>query len=430
MKIGYGKLGRSMPLNPAKWGTVGGDDEPPQLLKTLARRHPEHTFVLVGINSGEDPSDPAVDLPPNVVNPWTVLRPLIRDLLRDVTDPYEGVRIFDKYVVGPLFYDLDHVIVWAGQHGNNNTPIPKVGSTWPDVAATQDSFFRYCSYMIRGINAYRSSDPLNREEVWVNADPRNYLKARDLAWPNRHPILTQYDFTRTMKHERYDDTRSPEELGFGDVAKWTDGRLWASHQSNVYSRLEICGALPNLVDARYTQDWSERKRFGLFINEARAYVQHARRPIMRDWVMPLEPDFVHGKWPPGHEADLGRKIEPAPHEAYYPTLRSVRTTFTTPSSGSGWATTKPWQAFATGTVCFFHPRYDDQDHVLGESPWLREFLRVNSADELRKKVEHMNTSEGDWLAVTREQRGLYDRACTELKHVKMIEKRLGLGENP
>src|SRR5690606_24452107 len=141
----------------------------------------------------------------------------------------------------------------------------------------------------------------------------------------------------------------------------------------------------------------------------------SRFTAMRDWVLPLEPDWVHGTWSKESQEKLGRTIEPAPWEAYYPQLHSVRCTFTTPSSGSGWATTKPWEAFAAGTVCFFHPVYDDQYNILAEAPdYLYAWLRVSTPEELKVRVDHLNSRAGgsDWQALVASQRAHFDRAMS------------------
>ena len=69
MRVGYGKIGRSMPLTLEKCGNLGGDVEMVAVVKELALRHPEHEFWLIGRNKGERPED--IGLPPNVFNPWT-----------------------------------------------------------------------------------------------------------------------------------------------------------------------------------------------------------------------------------------------------------------------------------------------------------------------------------------------------------------------
>lgn len=458
MKIGYCKLGRAMPLARERWGVVGGDDEPPLLLKTLAERHPEHEFVIVGRNSGERPTD--VGLPPNVTNPWTDLTRVVKRELAGRDQPQRIVgddlahvlAVFDHLVV-PLFAECDALVVWAGQHGTSNSPMPKIGAGYDDLPWTQPqkSFTLYVSYVVRGINAFRERDPLRYEEIWLVPDPRNYPKARDIKWPQRRPILAQYDFTKREKFERYRDWRTPTECGFDDVATVDEtGHVWIGRQTYVYSGLELCGVLPEHVDARFDPDWSGRKHLGLFINEARAYVAQNRLDALVDYVLPLAPSWIHGKWSVESKRVIGEwgyDVEPAPAEVYYDKLRSVRATFTTPSSGSGWATTKPWQAFATGTVCFFHPGYDTQGHIIptldqverddvreptgfvmsrDELAHLARWLRVCDPGDLAKKVRAVNESEETWRWLVERQRALYDARCAELRHVRIIEKRLGL----
>lgn len=444
-----------MPLARDKWGVVGGDDEPPLLLKTLAERHPEHEFVIVGRNSGEHPSQ--VGLPSNVTNPWVELAPIVKRELagrdqpaRIIDDNLKHVLdVFDRNVT-PLFTDLDHLIVWCGQHGTSNSPMPKIGASYEDLPWTQPqkSFTLYVSYVVRGINAFRERDPLKYEEIWLIPDPRNYPKARDIKWPQRHPLLAQYNMIRTEKHERYRDWRTPDECGFEADVDQT-GHVWIAKQEYVYSGLEICGVLPEHIDSRISYEWENRGHFGLFINEARAYVTASRSRLtaLTDYVLPLAPTFIHGKWSTESLSilkPLGWSIEPAPADVYYDKIRSVRCTFTTPSSGSGWATTKPWQAFAVGTVCFFHPDYDTQGHIIptlqqvnsdaywakvGDDPDLRNlarWLRVTSPNDLEKRVKHLNENRDAWLWLVTQQRKLYDHACSQLKYVKFIERRMGL----
>lgn len=427
-----------MPLDMANWGFVGGDDEPPLVAKTLARRHPDVEFVLVGRNSGEDPS--SLGFPANITNPWTGLRPVVSEECRRAGgDATKTVEILDHYTL-EMFRNLDGLIVWTGQHGTSNSRIPKVGGEWvqDDLTNPQISFINYASYVVRGINAFRAANPLEREEIWLCPDARNYVKARDLKWPMRHPVLGQYNWSRMEKHERYNDTRTPEECGFaGSVLS---SHLWHARHHYIYSRLEVCGVTPEHMNTEFG-DWSGRKgQFGLFINEARAYVKNNRFDILRDWVLPLNPYFVHGKWPPERQQELGREITSVPFTEYYDKLRSVVCTLTTPTSGTGWATTKPWQSFATGTVCFFHPAYDTQGHVIPttaqvtagevdhdeELKHLAQWLRVDSPEQLAKRVAAVSSSPETWKWLVTKQRQMYDQACEELRYAQLIEERLGL----
>lgn len=447
MRIGYGKIGRAIGLTPNSWGVVGGDDEPPLLLKTMAETWPEHTFVLLGRNSGENPQE--AGFPPNVENPFVDLKNDLLSITRGNGSPMSIEQLYRTapgliQLWGPVFDTLDSVIMWMGQHGTSNYPIPKTDGSGV-LTRPQDAFVYYVGPMIGGVNRWTSKDPLNRSAIWLDADPRNYLKCRDLAWPPRD-VLGQFNFTKKEKHWRYRETGAPADYGFkGD---WVNGdpntNTWHAEHKYIYSRLEICGILPEHVPSDFADGWESRWHFGLFINEARAYVANNRLAALRDYVLPLNPAFIHGKWSKKSLEEIerimgdGYSIAPAPAEVYYDNLRSVRSTFTTPSSGSGWATTKPWQAFATGTACFFHPKYDTQGHIIPtleqvekgevEDPNLAQlarWLRVRKPDDLFKRVNALNFDRDAWTWIVTEQRKLYDRACQERVILDHIKQRMG-----
>lgn len=440
----YGKFGRSMPLTLDKCGNLGGDVEMVAVVKTLALRHPDDHFILAGRNSGEQPWQ--VGLPDNVTNPWTYWADELRTAMKvngigkgltSVEAHFVLQRIYDQMTL-PMFVKADAQVWWVGQHGTSNMPLPRIKDRSDDPTTftkPQDSFAYYASWIFRGINAWRDVDPWNREEILLNADARNRHKMRDMKWPLRHPILTQYNFTNNLKHERAGDATGYFQWNDAGLARLeTPGeidKIWLGKVNNAYARLEVNGLLPgtpfgDLIS--YNDTWEGRGHFGLFINEARAIgVKEAmmRRTVMKDWVVPLNPTWVHGTWSEESQASLGLSINPAPWSDYYPKLHSVRSTFTTPSSGSGWATAKPWEAFAGGTVCFFHPSYDDQDNILGDAPkWLRDYLRVKNPAQLAHHVEEMDIDRDGWETVVQAQRKHFDEAITELRYVKMIEDRI------
>jgi hypothetical protein len=440
-RIGYAKLGRSMPLTLAKCGNLGGDVEMAAVVRELALRHPDDTFYLIGRNSGEHPSE--IGLPPNVLNPWAQtglwnwgdrLRKRVADagLKGVVLTPDKQLKlahIFDDLTF-PLVETLDGIVMWIGQHGTSNTPIPKVDDPI-QLTKPQDWCAWYSGFLLRAINHWRDVDPWNREEVNLNADARNRHKMRDLKWPLRHPVLAQFNSTKTIKHYRYGEPSGNMKLsGWAEYAKDIGNDTWTAPVRDVYSRLEINGLAPgtpfgNLIS--YDDEWARRQHFGLFINEARAIgirPELQRRTILREWVLPLEPYFIHGTW--SQDSGFGDVISPAPWDKYYTRLHSVRCTLTTPSSGSGWATAKPWEAFAGGTVCFFHPAYDTQDNILGDAPELRDWLRVRDPAELAFRVDHLNSQSGrsDWEWLVSAQQAHFTRALTELRYMKMIEERL------
>jgi hypothetical protein len=430
MRIGYGKMGRTIDMDADKWGEAGGDNEPAALLLTLARRHPDVTWVVLGRNSGWAPPLP------NIENPWQEWARLLQgvgSIMKWVDGTmqfkyhwFEQTRHYDA-ITGPMYDTLDGIVMWLGQHGTSNNPIPKIADR-AELTRPQMAFTNYCAHIIRGINRWRDADPVNREEVWLLADVRNNLKAHDLKWPRRYPILAQFDFQRKEWEERYGDPRPPEECGFGDMSIIEHEGKWKSIDYYVGSGLEMVGIQPRMLDV---PAWSDRVRFGIIINEARNYGmkdEFTRAHAMKHWVQPCGADFVFGTWTAPTLLKLQMNIRPLKYDAIYDKMATARSTFTTPSSGSGWATAKPWESFASGTICFFHPAYDTQNHILRGERWdaLRGWLRPRNPAELIARVNAVNDDEATYNWLRDEQYALLDQALTEQRAVTAIEQRLGL----
>lgn len=412
-----------MPLSLAKCGTLGGDVEKYAVIKELASRHPDDTFVLVGRNSGESPSE--VGLPENVRNPWSLWREELRiELARagirgnlTVAEHDKVIDIF-RYLMKNIWQELDGLVLWTGQHGSSNMSIPKIDDP-TDRTKPQDWCAFYAGYILDGVNQFRMGRAHTHDAVWLNADARNRHKMRDLKHPLTHPVLTQYNFWHDLKHEQYD----------GSAVR-------TSTVTNVYSQLEINALAPgtpfgDLV--RFENGFTRKHAFGMFINEARAIGVKkgmSRLDAVRDWVVPLinaeRPIWVHGTWSNASQAELGFEIVPAPWDQYFPLLNDTLCTFTTPSSGSGWATTKPWEAFAAGTVCFFHPAYDTQNNILKDAPQgLADWLRVSTPRQLKNRVAAVAANPETFRWLITKQREHFDRAMIEKRYLRMIEKRLG-----
>lgn len=442
--VGYGKIGRSWNLNPEKWSTLGGDADVWRTLWYLATRNPQHTFLLVGRNTCENPQD--VGLPPNVINPWTERQPELRsrfnanginhpDLNRD--EERTACRILYDISID-LFQQCDSQVWWLGQHGTSTAPIPFVGERLGTERLTkpQDSTIYYCSYVVYGLNAWQNEDPLNREATWLLPDVRNYIKCRDLRWPLRKSVVAQFDQTRKTKYERFDESREWLDT-YGDIVLEVENdHVWVANTEYTYDALELT-ALPD--PRRIALDLeSPRRPFGMVVNENRKEVSRNRLDALKQWVVGnIDDAEIWGKWSPKSQEALNMVIDVCPYDKLFDTVGEWYTTLTTPASGSGWATSKPWESFLAGTICFAHPSYDTQGHIIptreqikrmpdSDRKTLFTWLRPGDPSALKKAVAAVSSSPDTYRWLATEQRKYVEETFATMRPIVEIENRCGL----
>lgn len=469
-RIGYCKLGRSLSLNPDKYG-FQGDAEAPQLLERLARRNPDVQWVILGRTT-----DGAIDLP-NVVNTWATLR----DPWREATTGFHSpMTLREKLAVGRFISDqtldlwrgLDGVVVHAGQHGTSNFPIPPSNSTWAQfandprhVTNPQDWSVSYGGLITKGLNALGDATDGRAPVVWVVTDPRNYIKARDVKWPTGcEDVLCQYEWTREQRHERFLDPRSPKELGFGLEAKpLRNGELWLAEHRYRHCDLELM-ILPDDWNTWGLADFDERLPAGIAstsFNDGRAGKDPRRSELIRDVLLRVFPDAeVWGKWDKVSLTDVpeGTVQLNKPHE-FPQLLNSWRVTLSLPAIGSSWTAAKPYQCFAGRVACFMYGRLDDQGWVLPtrrpaptvtgrqrvgktyqvadglysvRDDWtesdlrLARWLRVETQDEFAQRARTVANSRDAWNALVYAQRELLMRRRSEHLLERTIEEKMNL----
>lgn len=375
MRIAYGKLGRSIPLTLDDAGSHGGDIEVVNLLNILRCDHEVH---VVSRNQSTDAQIP------NVVNHWAPGMtyddvPKFGD--NQDTPQYDEFKAFlDERT--PRLPPFDAWVLWIGQHGSSVHRIPMMGSKplrhgqtikMPNTGYTTRPLMSHTNYaypLVHAVN-YHGAKP-----VWLCPDPRNLFKLRDFNSPERvGEVLAQYD-------DRYR----------GQFYDPTEEKLRAIDVDYRYSGIELL-AVPE--EPTETIDWQAqlaappRVGFGALVNEGPATGKSPRALLVRNWLKPEHELFGH--WSLKGEETIGRSVAPVSVLEVKKTLQRWRSTITFPASSTGWATTKPWEAFAAGTVCFAHSGYDTQDHIFGRfmPEELRKFLRVRSRDELDRKIDQL-----------------------------------------
>lgn len=478
MRIGYCKLGRTIQLDPARYGPQG-DAEAPQLLERLARRNPDVEWWLIGKNTGED----AVTLPDNVTNVWPSGIPRAswlhsqggyrcsfcktdRDGLQlefTCCDKAVTVRSYERYIID-LARDgyLDGLVIHAGQHGTTHVPIPEAGGSWHHTKRTNPQAWsrNYGAYIIETLNALGDRTNGKAPVAWIVTDPRNYLKARDIKWPMGYDrILSQHTFSRTGKHERFGDSRTPEELGF-DAKSSRHNELWVANHSYENAGLELM-IIPDDWETWGQRDFDERHTVGVASTSSYVPQREWRRSwLINEWVLKNFPEAeIYGRWDERSLADVttGTEIKRNAVAEFPDLLGSWRTTISLPAiarsqDGILWSVAKPMQCFAARVACFLLGSVDAQGAVIpsrkrtkvaqqvddglwsiyddwsDEELHLARWLRVNTPEEFTKRALAVSTSPETWRWLVTAQRNVLQRHWNRQRVETTIEERLGIAQ--
>lgn len=485
MRIGYACLGRTMKFDSGRWG-FQGDAEKPNLLHRLADRNPDVKWVVVGHN------DAGEFLEPNVENPWHEARaraaatpPRPRDQAGWYQSPFEPywtnkpawwcseVSGFEDDLVD-LISDLDGVIIHVGQHAPTQIRIPQTGNTWQqtwsdpnlDGNKVYDSMQAYCRYIIRGINALGDKTLGRAPIVWLVPDPRNYLKARDVKWPSgTDQVLSQYQFTRRQRHERFMDPRTAYEF-MPDVRRYDvklqrNGELWEAQHNYRHCDLELMILPDHWHEVRWT-GFDQRIPVGIATTSTKASVlgnNRRRSQLVSEYLLAAFPDAeVYGKWDAASLSDVpdGTVRDTTPDD-FYTLLDRFRVTLSLPIVESGWSVAKNYQAWAARSVCFMAEQVDDQGWTLPSrrnvdgtrevgrvkdvpffsvrDDWtdadltLAYWLRVETPDEFQQRARIASTDVTWWQWLTNQQFDLLSRRWNAKLLERTIEERVGIARD-
>lgn len=471
MRIGYAKIGRSLKMNPDTHG-FQGDAEAPNLLRRLALRNPDVTWVIVGRNDGG-----TMGLP-NVENPWDAEYSggTYHNLSADKVAP-AGWESFEYqkgegsgWAVNPeglardkriaaLIGQLDGAIIHLGQHGCSHIPIPPASTTWAQIRAGKDHLTQpqlwsrnFGTFIDEGLNALGDRTDGKAPIVWLCADPRNYLKTRSIKWPTGlDEVLAQYSFKRKSKHERFEDPRSPASLGYRFCSTERGGEVWVASNRYVHADLELM-ILPDDWEALGQVPFYERKGIGIATTSFAVGKETRRSQLVRDWMLKAFPEAeVWGKWDPSSLEDVPpdtvKLNDPAD---FFNLLGSWRVTLALPTMEPGWTAAKPYQCFASNVACFMAGSLDDHGWVLPTRRWsdntqpvapglysarndwtpeeleLAALLRVKESSEFVERARALIASSERWEWVVKTQRALLARRWEARGLEKKIESRLGL----
>lgn len=383
MRIAYGKICRSIPLTLDEASNVGGDAEVVNLLNELLNA--DHEVHLISRNQGKEPVSHGGQLV-NHFAPGGLFTTNAPKWAREKGPESDAYMQFFMTRSTSL-PEFDAIFMWLGDHGTSNHPMPGVAKATKGKYTTcrqQDAIYGFPPLAI--LNAL--GDQRGQRPHWLCPDPRNVIKFRDLWHADQRPVMAQYNWRRgetSFYHE-------------------VDDKIRVAGVDYRYSGIELL-AVPR---GAWHVDYSlPRLPFGLLINEGYNNLpeHRGRKDLVRAWCDP-ERTEIFGTW-----SDSSRELlrqsgflvgPPVDLNAVNLTLQRWRATMTFPATNTGWATSKPWECFRAGTVCFRHPNYDTQDHIYsrkhGMSEDLYTFLSPRTLTGFKDRLKELDNI-GTWRQI-------------------------------
>jgi len=444
---GIGKLGRAVSLVPAKWGSVGGDNEFVELMmdlhEELERQGRNVVFVLVSRCS-----DGPEFIPSWVRNAWQsyVIPRFGRQPLGDegyspaacAVAQHIGTQGAYTDVLAPWLPLLSNVVMLLGQHGTTNMRVPMANGNG-ELTSPLDMSGAYSGPLVMLANAWEDGDygePAaaafargGKRVTWICHDSRNYLKARDvLRGPS--PVLGQYNWSRNFR-DMMDNLHVHEyqyaaaELGgvtmpdappaagsersvkFGlivnETAKMTaqDGAGVGRLQCVLEWAVPVMKTVPVMIEETPVSDmqadapaWSE------------FHDDEPRHEPLREY----KPEtYMFGTWTPESQAEiataLGEQfaslfpVKGVVREHVLTLLGDTRYSVTFPGNGQPWVTAKLWEGWSCGVIMFMHPMYDGQNNVFKHARLcgaderdvmlLEQWLRPPNPEAMLKGIDYL-----------------------------------------
>lgn len=381
--IAFTKLGQSIKFN-REYTPHGGDIDAPVLLRALANNNPDKNFYIVGLSDLSKLSkDKYTDLFPfhNVFD-------IYKGVKKSEFDYYPNSRTSSRYYpqtfVNSFFKDFgkepDLLIVLPGAISTITIQGKIKQIKDPSLTASVITMAKlFLSPVTYWMNETIGKYPI----VEIVTDPRYTL-----AGESNRDIIAKPTVTLSQYNGSYNRK---------SIKSYEDQSLIFSEHSFSYSGIEKIFLYDNPVNDISIGD--RNTAFMIVLNEGS---KPSRYNLLKEWVLNCISNVqIYGKWEHAMTDKDPRFMGSLPLDKIHQKLKSVRSTFIIPIR-KGWVTSKYIEMIHAGVVPFFHPSYDEQNHLNAPA-----FLRVKTPDELYRKVDLLANDDELYLNVITGLRKMY-----------------------
>lgn len=374
MRIGIGKLGKSVLFNSNNWGAIGGDNEAPILFENLIHLNPEHEFVFIGVTDYDrlTPSErQRINYHNNVINPWEGFSEWKKQTYKS-TDNKSGdrQRYMEEHIIPN--YDVDAGVFVMGNASTLNVrgKVHKIKE--PDqLASPLDMHAKYAGPVIHYLN--------EKDINWLMVlnDPRLFPGNMKDLFNRPRKVLSQYnEMIEHKNHLSYTDHTLNEEVIVGQYASMETIFLIGKEKGKLIE--EQPSSLDSFFEDAPEKTTEKNIKFMIVCNEGRP----SRYKDLKKYILDNVEDVdIYGKWDEKILNNDERFKGPKKFNDLQAMLPNVKYTFCIPIK-KGWCTAKFWEMAHYGIIPFLHPTYDEQNNL--KCP---DILRIKDSQDLFDKIE-------------------------------------------
>lgn len=369
MNIAIGKFGKSTIFSPKKWGMIGGDQESPVLITSLAQLNPDINFYLIGksdFSRLDKTQQEALAPHGNIIDVW-------KDFDKDIMNVWEWPLHFAK----ENDIEFDFGIFYAGPTGTANIPNKCYKINVNEYAKTLESFEKYVGPINHLLNI------TDIPYVLIGEDYRYFPnKSRDLYNREKEILGTIKESGLRVKYNEYHQTEFIEE--YVDVVPAHMDKLFLMGEK--HRKLEI-SQRSNLMSIYSNGRWSTG---GI-----------PKTPIMEKWIHSKfdKNDWIcYGEWDDNviNEKEYLNNYVEKPMAELQQQMLDTKYTFMIPIT-EGCASSKLWKMIYFGIIPFFHPLSDTSRNQIDDEEL--EILRPETPEELQKNIEYLENNSSEYKKV-------------------------------
>lgn len=366
MNIVIGKIGKSTLFDFNKHGSIGGDNDAPNIYLNLAKYNPDINFYMIGKS---DLSRYKGYIPKNIIDVWKNFKQQLNED-GSINDDFTTEWVSNYFKKNNI--KIDTGIMVSGPTGSFSMK-NKIKSIryYPEFAKPIEMLVNYVSPILHFFN--ESQIP------WISIlhDPRYYRLGRDCF--NRPKILlSQYNCEFKEKHIKNYEEQHPDSF-------------MVDNMKCIYAEQE-----KTFLINKSKKTFNDKNIKLLIVMNSGKNGGMDRYKELKKYILDDERSNcceIYGDWEEEILKSNSQFKGPLKFNLLQDKLKNTKYTFIVPIK-EGWTTAKIWEMIQYNIIPFLHPTYDTQNNIQ-----LDEWFRVKDVNDLYNKIDILENNEEKYKKV-------------------------------